>query len=135
VSYGSWGKDNWSDGMYFHNNIFYADEGATLRIVERKKRNPDGRFEVVPGTGKSKNNEFNGNVYFGNVKYVPEDPNGIFEDPKLIHPGSYNIMDYHLQESSPCIDAGKTIVDKINDYFGRPIVNVPDIGAVEYSGK
>ncbi len=132
VSYGSWGENNWSDGMYFYNNIFYADQGAALRVVERKKRNPDGRFEVIPGTGKSSNNLFKANVYFGEILHVPDDLDGLFEDPRLIKPGSNDIMDYRLQPSSPCIDAGHSIVKSINDYFGKPIVNLPDVGWAEF---
>ncbi|MCK5370519.1 MAG: hypothetical protein KAQ62_18280, partial [Cyclobacteriaceae bacterium] len=80
VNYGSWGEDNWSDGMYFYNNIFYADEGATFRIVERTKGKDDGRRDAVPGVGKSTNNHFKSNSYYGKVLYAPEDPEGIYED-------------------------------------------------------
>lgn len=132
VNYGSWGEDNWSDRMYFYNNIFYADEGAVLRVMSRTGRKPDGRFDGIPGTGESTNNEFRSNAYHGRVLDVPEDPEGIYQDPMLIKPGSYDIMDYRLQPSSPCIDAGRAIAEKINDYFGRPIVEAPDVGAAEF---
>jgi hypothetical protein len=131
ANYGTWGEDNWSDGMYFYNNIFYADEGATLRVVERTKSLGDGRRESAPGFGKSTNNIFKANAYFGNVLNVPDDPDGIYKDPMLLEPGSYDIMDYRLDPNSPCIDAGNIIIDKINDYFGRQVTGNPDIGAME----
>ncbi|MCG8308499.1 MAG: right-handed parallel beta-helix repeat-containing protein, partial [Cytophagales bacterium] len=132
VNYGTWGEDNWSDGMYFYNNIFYADEGAVLRVVERTKPKGDGRKESVPGLGKSTNNHFISNAYYGQVLDVPEDPKGIYTDPMLKNPGSYDVLDYGLKPTSPCIDVGKTIADKINDYFGRQVTGSPDIGAMEF---
>ena len=132
LNYGSWGEDNWSDGMYFSNNIFYADEGAVLRIMSRTGRNPDGRFEGKPGFGESTNNVFKSNVYFGKVLYVPEDPDGIFDDPGLIDPGSYDVMNYRIKDSSPCVNAGTFIAENVNDYFGRPIQAKPDIGVAEF---
>jgi hypothetical protein len=131
ANYGTWGEDNWSDGMYFYNNIFYADEGATLRVVERTKSLGDGRRESAPGFGKSTNNIFKANAYFGKVLNVPDDPDGIYQDPMLLKPGSYDIMDYRLDPNSPCIDAGNIIIEKINDYFGRQVTGNPDIGAME----
>lgn len=132
VNYGTWGEDNWSDGMYFHNNIFYADAGATLRVVERTEAKGDGRRGSVPGMGKSTNNVFKANAYYGTVLNVPEDAEGIYENPMLINPGSDDILDYRLQPGSPCIDAGTTIIAEINDYFGRQIIGDPDIGAMEF---
>lgn len=133
VNYGTWGEDNWSDGMYFNNNIFYADKGAVLRVVERTKSKGDGRKESVPGVGKSTNNYFTSNSYYGTLLNMPQDPKGIYENPMLISPGSYDVLDYRLKSSSPCIDAGKSIIDKINDYFGRQVTSSPDIGAMEFN--
>ena len=97
VNYGAWGEDNWSDGMHFYNNIFYADLGAVLRVVERTDAKGDGRRGSKPGVGKSTNNYFTSNAYFGKVLDVPKDPNGIYEDPMLINPGSYSVLDYRLR--------------------------------------
>lgn len=132
VNYGTWGEDNWSDGMHFYNNIFYADKGAVLRVVERTKSNGDGTKESVPGVGRSTNNYFTSNSYYGKVLDVPKDPQGIYDDPMLIHPGSYDVLDYRLNSTSPLIDAGKTIIDEINDYFGRQVTANPDVGAMEF---
>jgi hypothetical protein len=131
LNYGSWGEDNWSDGMHFYNNVFYADDGAILRVVSRTGRKPDGRFDGKPGFGNSTNNIFKANAYYGEILNIPADPNGIYDNPALINPGSNDVLDYRLQDGSPCIDKGIVIQEKICDYFGRPVLELPDIGIAE----
>jgi hypothetical protein len=48
-------------------------------------------------------------------------------DPQMVHPAN---GDFHLQASSPCIDAGVN-VGLIQDYAGSSIVGLPD-SAYEY---
>ncbi len=54
-------------------------------------------------------------------------------NPKFVNAAG---RDYHLQSSSPCINAGSAIADNISDYEGnpRPIGAGWDIGAYEYTG-
>jgi PKD repeat protein len=54
-------------------------------------------------------------------------------NPQFVNPAS---NDYHLQSSSPCINAGIAISDNTVDYEGnpRPLLSAWDIGAYEYNG-
>jgi|GEM_PF-2964798 len=54
--------------------------------------------------------------------------NNITSDPLFVTVGS----DFHLQSTSPCINAGID-VGLLSDYLGNPIIGLPDIGAYEYS--
>jgi len=55
-------------------------------------------------------------------------------NPKFVNAAG---RDFHLQSSSPCINAGTAIADNVVDYDGnpRPIGSVWDIGAYEYTGQ
>jgi len=75
-------------------------------------------------------------IYWSNGQNPPGSPKandlwGI--DPKFVNPSG---NDYHLQSSSPAINAGVTISSVTNDYDGnpRPQRSVYDIGAYEYTG-
>lgn len=50
------------------------------------------------------------------------------EDPLFVNPDD---LDYHLQDASPCIDAGITAGAPSTDIEGLPRVNEPDMGAYE----
>ena len=61
-------------------------------------------------------------------------PNDLWSvNPKFVNAAG---RDFHLQSSSPCINAGSAIADNIADYEGnpRPIGAGWDIGAYEYTG-
>ncbi|KYK27217.1 hypothetical protein AYK26_04100 [Euryarchaeota archaeon SM23-78] len=62
------------------------------------------------------------------------DTNGLWEDPKLVNPGTLVDTDYQLQSDSPCIDSG-TDVGLTQDYEGNTIPQggAPDIGAYEFA--
>ena len=59
------------------------------------------------------------------------DTNGLWEDSKFINAGGTTAEDYKLAVDSPCINAGVD-VSLTEDYWGNPIVGLPDIGAHEY---
>ena len=58
------------------------------------------------------------------------DINGIYADPLFISISPSTDTEFILQSISPCRDAG-TNVGLIEDYFGKPIFNAPDIGFYE----
>src|SRR5262249_24087629 len=79
------------------------------------------------------------NLFFGNVADVASGsagPNSVFADPLYAGPG-----DYHLQATSPAIDAGDDAAVPATDLFGDPIPDLDgnpriqgshvDIGAYE----
>jgi len=59
-----------------------------------------------------------------------QDANSISADPLFV---STVTPDFHLQDTSPCINAGVN-VGLTEDYAGNPLVGVPDIGAYEWQG-
>jgi hypothetical protein len=101
------------------NNIFY-----------------NGRFDPGPGGGSV---EYNNNVYFETIDR-PSDNNAIFDDPKLVAPGSGgdtsdSVDGYRLSPDSPGINAGGNIDDGggYSDYWGNPVpVGLRDVGAHEF---
>jgi hypothetical protein len=105
----------------FKNNIFYAwSSGQTIlnkgdRYVAMVSSN-DLLYNSAPPSGTG--------VTIGN---------SIQTNPKLVNPSGH---DFHLQASSPAIDAGTSTVSSIvtKDYDGniRPQGKAHDIGAFEY---
>ncbi|MFH1238355.1 MAG: choice-of-anchor Q domain-containing protein, partial [archaeon] len=73
------------------------------------------------------------NLYYGNDNGPVEDLNPINADPQFINPFA---LDFHLQPTSPAIDAGTSTVSSIvtQDFDGilRPQNFLFDIGAYEY---
>jgi len=135
VTFSRWGK-KMADSTYFYNNIFYAD--GTLSYVHSAKKLGDGKHEHAPGFGKSTNNVFSNNVYYGNHIDPPKDDKAITSDPMLVKPGSggdgLNTLDgYKLKAGSPCIGAGKSIAETgVLDFWGNKINrSKPSIGAHE----
>ncbi|WP_103981231.1 right-handed parallel beta-helix repeat-containing protein [Helcococcus massiliensis] len=99
------------------------------------------------------NTKYDNNIYY-NYKNTPSnDANAITEDPKLVDPGKApsrpnvdkvgyiegevthlreKFAGYKLQKDSPAINRGKAISNNGGkDFFGNPIVGLPDIGASE----
>jgi hypothetical protein len=130
--YSDW--EGWPDNTRFYNNIFYAE--GTVRYSYTTARNPDGTYKDELGFGKSTNNIFLNNVFYGNHINPPKDPNAITTDPMLIKPGIgtngfASLEGYKLQDSSPCIAAGTPIPeDGGRDFWGNelPAAGRPDIG-------
>ena len=99
------------------------------------------------------NTKYDNNIYY-NYKNTPiNDSNAITEDPKMVDPGKAptkpnvgkagyiegeithlreKFAGYKLQKDSPAINRGKAISNNGGkDFFGNPIVGLPDIGASE----
>jgi hypothetical protein len=135
VAFNQWGN-KFADSTYFYNNIFYAD--GKLHYAHATKKLPGGKQEYAPGFGKSTNNVFSNNVYYGNHIKPPKDTKAITADPMLVKPGSgsdgLNSLDgYKLKAGSPCIGAGKPVAETgVLDFWGNKIQGVkPSIGAHE----
>ena len=120
----------WADGTYLYNNIFYVDGSAQFSYGV--SRNPDGAYVTAPGFGSSKNNVFDSNVYYRNVKPA-EDSNALTSDPFFVSPGSAGVgrqtaSVYRLRSGSPALNSGKTMADAKTDFLGTP---VPSCGGVD----
>ena len=99
------------------------------------------------------NTKYDNNIYY-NYKQTPSnDSHAITEDPKMVEPGNApskpnvskvgnisgeithlreKFAGYKLQKDSPAINRGKAISNNGGkDFFGNPIVGLPDIGASE----
>jgi hypothetical protein len=82
-----------------------------------------------------KNNIVYGNTG-SNIRDVGMDTtlsNNLTTDPKFVNP---SIADFHLQSTSPAIDAGATLTEVTTDFEGtsRPRGAAYDIGAFEFGG-
>ncbi len=56
-------------------------------------------------------------------------------DPQMVNTSNrfQNVNDYILKSTSPAINKGVEITDLIDDFFGNPRNDRPDIGAIEYT--
>jgi hypothetical protein len=120
--------------------VFYV-EGAA-RFSYGVTGNPDGSYVPEPGPGKSTNNVYDYNAYFGNVK-APGDPHALTADPMLVSPGTgkngrASLDGYRTRPGSPLINSGKAIPgnggnDK--DFWGNPVpaCGGTDRGAAEFA--
>ena len=127
----------WADNTAFYNNIFYVDGAGKFGYGLSRKDN--GHYDTAPGFGRSTNNLFDSNVYFG-IGQRPEDRNGLIADPLLLGAGTAGIgrktaSVYGLRSGSPAIDSGRIVSeDQAKDFFGSPVpfCSGRDRGAVEY---
>jgi hypothetical protein len=115
---------DWSGGSasntFFCNNIFYVD----------------GR--VSYDWGKSQNNVFENNVFWGNHHKPPADPHAITNQLALLKPGSGgngfgSLSGYKLRDASACLP-GRIVPDNGGrDFFGNPVPpdRPPCVGAVQ----
>ena len=134
VLHSNW--NGWADGTFLYNNIFYVDGAADFSYGVSRAR--DGEYKTAPGAGKSMNNVFDSNIYFGNLR-PPNDPHALTANPLLAGPGKSALgresaAAYRLQPGSPAIDSGKQISDDGGkDFFGTvvPACSGVDRGAVE----
>jgi len=129
--------DGWPQGIKVRNNIFYVEgEG---RYTHGVSRNDDGTYNVDPAFGRSKNNLFERNVFFGKHENPPHDAKAISADPMLVAPGSGkfgfdSLEGYKLMDGSPCIGAGIPIErNGGRDFWGNKVPEDfhPDIGAYQ----
>jgi hypothetical protein len=125
----------WASDTYIYNNIFYVEGKAQFGYGVTG--NEDGSYVTAPGPGKSSNNVYDFNLYFG-VK--PEaDAHALESDPSLLNPGHAttglaSLGGYALRRRSPAIDSGTKIESNGGkDFFGTivPQCGVPDRGAFE----
>jgi Right handed beta helix region len=126
----------WADDTSFYNNIFYVEgEGQFGHAISRKD---NGHHITAPGYGRSKNNLFDSNVYYGIVKPTA-DRDGWNGDPMLIGAGAAGngretASVYGLSPGSPVIDTGRPVgEDLTKDFLGSPVPSCAglDPGAVE----
>jgi len=113
----------WASDTYFYNNIFYVEGKAEFGYGVTG--NADGSYVGAPGSGSSKNNVYDYNVYFG-VK-PPDDAHPLTKDPQLVDPGHgmngrSSLMGYALRSRSPAIDSGKVIENNGGKDFGGTVV-------------
>lgn len=120
----------WATGTYLYNNIFYVEgAGAFSYALSRKN---DGAHVTAPGFGKSKENVFDSNIYYGVPS--PNDPHGLTSDPHLAGPGTAKegrrtVTGYHLLPGSPAIDSGRVLEKNGGrDFAGT---NVPSCHGVD----
>jgi len=120
----------WASNTYFFNNIFYVEGRA--RFGYGVTGNDDGSYVSAPGPGKSVNNVYDSNVYFG--LQSAQDSHAITSDPLLVNPGRAGIgrsttTGYALRNGSPAIDSGKNLGQTGGqDFLGTP---VPQCGAID----
>ena len=120
----------WATDTYLYNNIFYVE--GTARFSYGVSGNTDGSYVTAAGPGKSANNIYDYNLYYG----VPaaDDPHALISNPQLIQPGRggigrLTVSGYALRTSSPAIDSGRRIESSGGrDFFGNP---VPSCGGVD----
>ena len=120
----------WAADTYFYNNIFYVE--GTARIGYGVKGNEDGSYVSAPGPGKSTNNVYDYNVYYGVAP--ADDRHAVTSNPLLVSPGHATVgretvSGYALRKGSPGIASGKLIENSgVRDFFG---VTVPQCGHVD----
>lgn len=107
----------WGNGATFGKEVWLSTNGAIY--------NYDLTFSHcdLEGGGASLYVDFWGTIHWG--------PGMIDLDPLLVDP---EMGDFHLTWLSPCINMGthENAPDHDVDYFKRPIMGTPDIGADEY---
>lgn len=125
----------WASDTYIYNNIFYVQGRAQFGYGV--SANDDGSYNTAPGPGKSTNNVYDYNVYYG-VKPA-DDPHALTSDPLLTDPGHAKngrptTAGYVLRAQSPAVDSGMTIDSNGGkDFFGTrvPQCQAVDRGAAE----
>ena len=123
-----------SPGCRFHNNIFsgvkaaiYTDGTFDLPITHNLFHNV--RVDFVDQAGNNLGND----LLFWELVAVNA-TNNLEGDPRLIDP--VTTRDFHLQSTSPAIDAGTNAFAPADDFDGviRPVGATVDIGPYEYGG-
>ena len=126
----------WASDTYFYNNIFYVE--GTARFSYGVTGNPDGSYVPGPGPGKSTNNVYDYNVYYG-VRPA-DDPHALTGDPLLLKPGNATVgrdtaSGYALRKNSPAIGSGRMMENNGGkDFLGTaiPRCGIRDRGAIVF---
>lgn len=110
-----------ADNTILCNNILAQNAGGGIRI-----------YTAASGTTVTKNLIFNSGVAIVNDDPVDNPPAGITgtitSDPLLVNPGA---ADFHLQASSPAIDAGDSMAAFFtDDFYGTTRTGTNDLGAI-----
>jgi hypothetical protein len=116
VDIGNWG-DAWPEDVRFINNIFCADENASIKFSLKSIKS------VV----------FDNNNFAGAIENRPGDARAITADPMLAAPGGMLPANYSLRRGSPCVGSGKSVSkEPITDFAGVavPAAN-PCLGAFQ----
>lgn len=140
------------DNINFINNVCYAgatgDPGTAFRLdPPGTMTNVTIRNNIVQGFnqpvyieeqyGEISTVSIEKNIFYGNTSNnvltygTPTNvtnQNNLTSDPKFVTPGS----DFHLQASSPAINAGIHIAGYTLDFSSAAVGNPPEIGAYEY---
>ena len=107
LSFNEWAGGN-AENTHFYNNIFFVEGRATYQW------------------GKSRNNIFENNVFFGNHVNRPDDPHALATKPPLLNPGSgrdgfASLAGYRLGDAAEPI-RGKVISNNGGrDFFGGSV--------------
>ncbi|HYM76858.1 MAG TPA: right-handed parallel beta-helix repeat-containing protein [Candidatus Dormibacteraeota bacterium] len=125
----------WASDTYFYNNIFYVEGKAQFGYGV--KGNEDGSYVSAPGPGKSSNNVYDFNLYYGVAP--ADDGHALASDPLLVNPGHAGVgrqtlAGYALQSHSPAVNSAKRIESNGGkDFFGTvvPQCGSADRGAAE----
>jgi hypothetical protein len=130
-----------SSGVLIANNIFYI-EGES-QAVKGDQYKPE-----TEGESRMENIVFKNNLYLKTnnwpEKVFIQDSQPIYGNPKYKNPGGTRAEDYIPQNSELIKDKGINIMNipgdeigltvglkVIKDFFGNPVQNLPDIGAIE----
>ncbi len=116
----------------------YEDNGQGVRVLYPLKANFSSC--IIYGSEEQEwKSDFKGNqadIKFENCLLknktdviVPGNDNILNQDPKFKNRLE---RDFGLMEGSPCIDKGKVNSSVNIDFYGKPRLQVPDIGAIEY---
>ena len=163
LSYGNYGTGIQllgSTGSFIYNNSLYNngltfDKGeiglgssSTANTIKNNIFYQGSGFLLYSTSGSTLDNVLNYNIWYGgsatpfrwggtNYNWADyktnssQDANSLNSDPLFV---SIVTPDFHLQSSSPCINAG-TDVSLTEDYAGKPVpfgTSLPDIGAYEF---
>ncbi len=99
-------------GAIFKNNIFYATGQGRFQTVYSHGEAWERTFLTEQPSSQPNTPTFQHNCYFGPwLNEIPDDPEKMVVDPKLVEAGSGKIglatlSGYKLKSDSPCLDAG-----------------------------
>jgi hypothetical protein len=120
----------WASDTYIYNNIFYVEGKAQFGYGVTG--NEDGSYVTAPGPGKSSNNVYDYNLYYGVA--AADDKHALTTDPLLRNPGHAGVgrqtlVGYSLRSHSPAANSAKVIEsDGGKDFFGTA---VPQCGSAD----
>ena len=131
-----------ADSIYLYNNTSYGNgsdgvkwaptSGTNTLIAKNNISAGNGgnafNYTSHAGATLTASNNSNGGGTYGGAWAANKGIGNVEQNPLFVSPST---GDFHLQPTSPAIDAG-TNVGLTSDFAGNPIVGNPDIGAYEY---